>query len=92
MTTPTISVPGTASVRVRQSAPGVAAASLFVAWAWSFHFPIIKNIWSSSFVLWAGGWSLLLLALFYWIIDVQGYQRWSFFFKVAFSRRTVSML
>jgi predicted acyltransferase len=64
---------------------GLAAAgvaSLLVAWVWSFNFPIIKNIWSSSFVLWAGGWSLLLLALFYWIIDVRGYQRWSFFFKV----------
>jgi predicted acyltransferase len=58
------------------------AASLLVAWVWSFNFPIIKNIWSSTFVLWAGGWSLLLLALFYWIIDVRGYQRWSFFFKV----------
>ena len=64
---------------------GLAAAgvaSLFVAWVWSFNFPIIKNIWTSSFVLCAGGWSLLLLALFYWIIDVRGYQRWSFFFKV----------
>lgn len=58
------------------------AASLLVAWVWSFQFPIIKNIWSSTFVLWAGGWSLLLLALFYWIIDVKGYQRWSFYFKV----------
>ena len=57
-------------------------ASLFVAWVWSFNFPIIKNIWSSTFVLWAGGWSMLLLALFYWIIDVRGYQRWAFYFKV----------
>ena len=57
-------------------------ASLFVSWLWSFNFPIIKNIWSSTFVLCAGGWSLLLLALFYWIIDVKGYQRWAFFFKV----------
>jgi len=68
-----------------QKVLGLVAAgvtSLFVGWVWSFNFPIIKNIWSSSFVLWAGGWSLLLLALFYWIIDVKGYQRWSFFFKV----------
>jgi predicted acyltransferase len=68
-----------------QKVLGLAAAgvaSLFVAWVWNFNFPIIKNIWSSSFVLCAGGWSLLLLALFYWIIDVHGYQRWSFFFKV----------
>ena len=64
---------------------GLAAAgvaSLFIAWVWSFNFPIIKNIWSSTFVLWAGGWSMLLLALFYWIIDVRGYQRWAFYFKV----------
>jgi len=61
---------------------GAGLASLALAWVWSFNFPIIKNIWSSSFVLCAGGWSLLLLALFYWIIDARGYQRWSFFFKV----------
>ncbi len=57
-------------------------ASLLVAFIWSFNFPIIKNIWTSSFVLFAGGWSLLLLALFYWIIDVKGYRRWAFFFTV----------
>jgi len=57
-------------------------ASLLVGWAWSFNFPIIKNIWTSSFVLVAGGWSLLLLALFYWIIDVRGYKRWAFFFTI----------
>jgi predicted acyltransferase len=57
-------------------------ACLGVGYAWSFVFPIIKNIWTSSFVLFAGGWSLLLLALFYGIIDVLGYRRWSFFFVV----------
>src|SRR4029077_19840451 len=40
-------------------------ACLVVGWRWSFYFPIIKNIWTSSFVLVAGGWSLLLLALFH---------------------------
>ena len=58
------------------------AASLLMGFAWSFNFPIIKKLWTSPFVLFAGGWSLLLLALFYWIIDVQGYRRWSFFFTV----------
>ena len=33
-------------------------------------------------VLWAGGWSLLLLALFYGVIDVLGYKRWAFPFQV----------
>lgn len=51
-------------------------------WLWSFSFPVIKNIWSSSFVLVAAGWSLLLLALFYLLIDVLGYRRWAFVFTV----------
>lgn len=34
-------------------------------------------MWTSSFVLFAGGWSVLLFALFYWIIDVAGYKKWS---------------
>jgi predicted acyltransferase len=57
-------------------------ASLLVGFLWSFNFPIIKNLWTSTFVLFAGGWSLLLLALFYWIIDMKGYKRWAFFFTV----------
>lgn len=48
-----------------------------VGWLWGFIFPINKNLWSSSYVLFAGGWSLVLFALFYWIIDIKGYKRWS---------------
>jgi predicted acyltransferase len=51
---------------------------LAAGWMWSYHFPIIKHIWSSSMVLWAGGWSYLLLAAFYLVIDVLGYRRWAF--------------
>lgn len=49
---------------------------------WSIWFPIIKNRWDSSFVLFAGGWSYLLLALFYFVIDVLGYHKWGFPFIV----------
>ena len=55
---------------------------LIVGGVWSFVFPVIKNLWTSSFVLVAGGCSLLLLALFYWVIDVRGFKRWAFFFTV----------
>jgi predicted acyltransferase len=48
----------------------------------SGHFPVIKILWTSTFVLVAGGWSLLLLALFYTIIDVIGLRAWAFFFVV----------
>jgi predicted acyltransferase len=58
------------------------AASLGAGYIWGQFFPIIKLIWTSSFVLVACGWSLLLLALFYWIIDVGGYKKWAFFFIV----------
>jgi predicted acyltransferase len=43
-------------------------------WLWGHVFPINKNMWTSSFVLCAGGWSALLFALFYLIIDVLGYK------------------
>jgi predicted acyltransferase len=49
---------------------------------WGLVFPIIKIIWTSSYVLYSGGWCLMLLALFYWIIDVKGYRKWTFFFVV----------
>jgi predicted acyltransferase len=64
---------------------GLAAAGvacLAVGYLWGLVFPIIKHIWTSSYVLWGGGWSLLLLALFYWLIDVMGWNRWAFFFVV----------
>jgi predicted acyltransferase len=47
-----------------------------LGWAWSAQFPVVKKIWTSSFVLVAGGYSALLLCAFYWIIDVAGYQKW----------------
>lgn len=45
---------------------------------WPIWFPIIKNRWTSSFALYAGGWSLLLLALFYLVIDVWRLRAWAF--------------
>lgn len=55
---------------------------LVLAQLWNIDFPINKNLWTSSFVLQTGGLSLLLLALFYYIIDVTGHRKWAFFFKV----------
>ena len=61
---------------------GAGLAGLVLGWALSFILPNIKHLWTSSMVLWAGGWSLLLLALFYGVIDVLGYKRWAFPFQV----------
>ena len=49
---------------------------------WGHWFPIIKKLWTSSFVLYAAGWSYLLLALFYLVIDVWGLKKWAFGFRV----------
>lgn len=62
---------------------GLAGVALVaVGHFWGHSFPIIKNLWTSSFVLVAGGWSLLLLCSFYLIIDVLGWKRWSFVWVV----------
>jgi predicted acyltransferase len=45
---------------------------------WGISFPINKRLWTSSFVLFVGGWSLLFLSIFYLIIDVAGYRKWAF--------------
>jgi predicted acyltransferase len=49
---------------------------------WNVNFPINKNLWSSSFVLWCAGLSLLLLSLFYLVIDVWRLRAWAFAFVV----------
>lgn len=49
---------------------------------WGQFFPIIKHIWTSSMVLWAAGWSYLLLAAFFALMDMAGYKRWAFVFMV----------
>ena len=61
-----------------RKAAGLAIAGfalLAVGGLWSFVFPLNKNLWTSSFVLWTCGWGSLLLALFYWTIDVRGWLR-----------------
>jgi len=56
----------------------VGLACLAIGWFWNGWFPVNKNLWSSSFVMVAAGWSLMILSLFYWVIDVAGCHRWSF--------------
>ncbi len=56
---------------------GITGAVLFAGgFAWGIPFPVIKKIWTSSFVLVAGGWSMMLLAAFYLVADVWKQSRW----------------
>jgi predicted acyltransferase len=55
---------------------------LDVTWIGSWRFPIIKHLFTSSMVLWAGGWCYLLMAVFYLVMDVLGWRKWAYFFVV----------
>ncbi len=55
---------------------GYGAALLVTGYAASYYHPLIKKLWTSSYVLVAGGWSTLALTLFYYLIDVQQWKRW----------------
>ncbi len=56
---------------------GAGITLLLGGWVWNLAFPVNKILWSSSYVLVAGGWSMMALALFYYIIDVKGFGKWS---------------
>lgn len=45
--------------------------------------PIVKIIWTPSWTLFSTGWTLLLLAAFYGVIDLGGWRRWAFPFVVV---------
>jgi predicted acyltransferase len=55
---------------------GAGALAVALGFLWGLQFPVVKKIWTSSFVLVAGGYSALLLAAFYYLIDIRGWRRW----------------
>jgi predicted acyltransferase len=44
---------------------------------WGLQFPVIKAIWTSSFVLVAGGYSLIVLGTMYQLVDIWGFSKWA---------------
>ncbi len=57
---------------------GLTAASLgslALGYLWSLEFPLNKNMWTSSFVLVAAGYSLALLALAFWAVEQKGWRK-----------------
>lgn len=61
----------------------VSLGLLAVGLLWSTVFPLNKMLWTSSYVLVVGAYSLALMALFYYIIDVKGWQKWTLLFRVV---------
>jgi predicted acyltransferase len=54
-------------------------AMLLVGEVWSWVFPVNKNLWTSSYVLYTSGLAALTLAFFIWLVDMQGYKKWTNF-------------
>jgi predicted acyltransferase len=77
-------------LRTRRPIPaqaiGLAAAavvSLALGYSWALWFPLNKNLWTSSYVLVAGGYSLALLALVFWAVELRGWRRgWTWIWVV----------
>jgi predicted acyltransferase len=56
----------------------IGLGSMAAGWMWSYWLPFNRHLWTSSMILWAGGISFVLVALFYAVIDVAGIRRWAF--------------
>jgi predicted acyltransferase len=52
-------------------------AAVLAGLLWSLDFPLNKNLWTSSYAVFTTGWSLLLLAACYQLVEVFGCQGWS---------------
>jgi len=57
-----------------QAAAGCYAAGLVLS-SWN---PMVKRLWTVSFTFYSTGWVLLLMLVFYWLMDVRGYRRFAF--------------
>ncbi|MEW6156827.1 MAG: DUF5009 domain-containing protein [Verrucomicrobiota bacterium] len=56
---------------------GAGILAVSAGFVWGMQFPIIKKLWTSSYVLVAGGYSALFLAGFYWVIEICRMQKWA---------------
>jgi len=55
---------------------------LIIAKVWDLYFPIIKGIWTSSYVIYSIGWNLLIIAALILIIEIWKFKKWTYFFQV----------
>ena len=59
---------------------GAGTVMVLAGYLWGLQFPVIKAIWTSSFVLVAGGYSAILLGVMHQVIDVWGWRAWATIF------------
>jgi len=56
---------------------------------WSGICPNVKRIWTPTWTLFSGGWCFVLLAGFYWIIDLKGYKK-AFFWLIVIGTNSIA--
>jgi len=59
---------------------------------WNWFFPINKNLWTSSFVLYTSGLAAMILASLYFIVDILGYKKWGTFAMIYGSNAITAYL
>ncbi|MGB8259129.1 MAG: heparan-alpha-glucosaminide N-acetyltransferase domain-containing protein [Terracidiphilus sp.] len=71
-----------------------AVVSLILGYLWSLEFPLNKNLWTNSFVLVAGGWSLVVLTLSYWFVEKWGWgkqhNKWTVYPWLVFGSNAIA--
>jgi predicted acyltransferase len=70
----------------------VGALLMMVGLMWHWVFPINKSLWTSSYVVFTGGLAAVTLATCMWVIDVQGWRRWSRFFEIYGTNPMIAFL
>jgi predicted acyltransferase len=61
---------------------GLAFVAVAVALQWLGICPIVKRVWTSSYTLYSGGLILLILAAMYYLMEIKGWTKWSFWLMV----------
>lgn len=56
--------------------------SILLGWLWGFYLPINKSLWTSSYALFTAGMAVVTLAVCIYIVDIRGWQKWTFPFRV----------
>jgi predicted acyltransferase len=54
------------------------AVLLAVGYLWGVYFPIIKKIWTSSFMLVTAGWAFLVYALLFFLVEIKNWKTGTF--------------
>ena len=62
---------------------GAAVVLIAAGLLWSASLPLNKKLWTSTFVLVVGGISVALYAVIYYVVEVKGWQKWTFPFRIV---------